>query len=70
MSSNAYPSILATGGLEGVAGSVMAMDQSRFELDADAVYIDCAGCIDAPQSLPAGALYATRTPRQVYVTRA
>ena len=60
-----FPSLIATGGLEGCCASGMAMDDSRCpeqlpqtleqrQLAGFAWLVDCSGCLDAPWSLPTG----------------
>lgn len=49
-----FPSLIATGGLEGCCASGLAMDDSRRALAAEVFFVDCSGCLDAPWSLPTG----------------
>lgn len=51
-----FPEVICTGGIEGMAGSWLAMSQ-QVQLEPWAL-VESAGCLDAPQSLPAGSVQA------------
>ncbi len=56
MADYSFPSIICTGGIQAVAGSVLGMNYKNSELDFDNFINDAAYCLDAPESIPAGSV--------------
>jgi hypothetical protein len=65
-----FPCILATGGLEQVACTSMALDQQHYALTMPDLCCLVAGCLDAPQSIPAGSsTYRSGRPTAEFISR-
>lgn len=55
--SNVIPdSVFGTGGVESTAGAVMAIGVLGGQLET--LFGDCCYCLDAPESIPSGAMHA------------